>query len=423
MINDDNKYGPVTSKELEKRADENVLQPWATKYSEAKRDFEELDCEETYRTCFRRDRDRILYSKAFRRLQYKTQVLVNSAGDHYRTRLTHTLEVQQLSTSIADALGANRDLAEAIALGHDLGHTPFGHAVETTLNKKLTDENQGGFCHAIQSVRYVEHLDKHKGAEGLNLCIQVREGILKHDTDMFKTDYNDNQNKQWDCRHLNPTKPGSIESQIAYWSDKIAYLTHDWDDFKNSKLYDEANYEGIEGIKELDELMKYLAGNEDFELRDLIRNIHKHLIDNTYENLNNNSINNSAKAISLTEKRMNDYKVNIENNDKDAFVNSLIVNFNNEYRKKILRARVLLGDIYAQSPTVARMDEKAELIISKIFDKYVNKTELLPWKTQNIIKENGNKYRVVADHIAGMTDRYAYKIYDELFLSGGRDLV
>lgn len=413
------KFGPVTSKELEERAD-NVLQPWATKYSEANRDVEETEDEETYRTCFRRDRDRILYSKAFRRLQYKTQVLVNSAGDHYRTRLTHTLEVQQLSMSIADALGANRDLAEAIALGHDLGHTPFGHAVERKLNEILMENNKGVFSHAIQSVRYVEHLDKHKDTKGLNLCIQVREGILKHDTDIFKNGYGIEQEIQWNCRHLKPTTPGCIESQIVYWADKIAYLTHDWDDFESSGLYEEAIKANVNGVKELKELMDKLAGKEDWELRDLIRNIHKNLIDNTYENLNKSKIDRNFDIIALTEEKMKKYIVEFKYNEKDAFLNSLIVNFKDEYRNDLLKARKILGNIYTQSPTVARMDEKAELIVSKIFEKYVKKIHLLPWKTQNIIKKDGNKYRVIADHIAGMTDRYAYKIYDELFLSGGR---
>jgi dGTPase len=416
---------PITSKNLEDRADELILQPWATKYREAVRNNIEPE-DETYRTCFRRDRDRILYSKAFRRLQYKTQVLVNSAGDHYRTRLTHTLEVQQLAMSIADAIGANRDLTEAIALGHDLGHTPFGHAVERVLNKILISKEQGGFSHAIQSVRYLEHLDSHNGLEGLNLCMQVREGILKHDTDIFEYGFGENQIKQWDCKLLSPTKPGNIEAQIAYWADKIAYLSHDWDDFKNCGLYQEAIAEQIDGIKELEDIMNYLAGkiDDNWKLRDLIRNLHNNLIGHTFKILNDNKISKSTDIIELTEMNMTEYRNNKHRNNedvsnKDVLLNSLVVNFEKEYREQVLKARKLLGQIYAQSPTVARMDERAVCMVSEIFNKYENKTHLLPWKTQQTIKAKDNKWRVIADHMACMTDRYAYKIYDELFLSGG----
>lgn len=413
---------PVTSEELEKRADDYILQPWATKYSESQRLYDE-NKDETYRTNYRRDRDRILYSKAFRRLQYKTQVLVNSAGDHYRTRLTHTLEVQQLAMSIADALGANRDLSEAIAVGHDLGHTPFGHAVERTLNNKLLSLGEGGFSHAIQSVRYVEHLDSHCGKEGLNLSIQVREGILKHDTDVFASNYSDNQIKQWDCTHLSPCIPGSIEAQIVYWADKIAYLSHDWDDFIDSGIRQEAIDQGIEGVYELEELLKSLITESDNpgDLRDLIRNIHTQLIKDTFIALNSHEIKKSKDIIDITTKKMEDLKYyeGGDINKKDIFINSLTVNFSNDYRNRFLEARKLLGKIYSQSPTVARMDEKAEYMIEKIFDKYVSKPNLLPWKTQNTIRQKKNKYRVIADHISCMSDRYAYKIFEELFLSGG----
>ncbi|AKL94975.1 deoxyguanosinetriphosphate triphosphohydrolase Dgt [Clostridium aceticum] len=417
---------PIKSKELERRNDELILQPWATKYSEADREVEEQEDDETYRTNYRRDRDRILYSTAFRRLQYKTQVLVNSAGDHYRTRLTHTLEVQQLAMSIADALGANRDLAEAIALGHDLGHTPFGHAVERVLNKILLSKDQGCFSHAIQSARYVEHLATHKGEQGLNLCIQVREGILKHDTDIFKSDFGENQSKQWNCSSLNPERPGGIEAQIAYWADKIAYLSHDWDDFKTSGLYDEAIKEKKDEVKELQEIMNYLTGREDnnWELRDLIRNLHENLVSYTFNTLKNSNINESRDIIKLTESNMMEHKCNLckgkqDANKKEILLNSLVVNFEKEYRRQVLKARDLLGQIYAQSPTVARMDERAECMISEIFHKYETKVHLLPWKTQKKIEAEGNKCRVIADHIACMTDRYAYRVYDELFLSRG----
>ena len=223
---------PMGCNVLEELEDKK-LAPWATKYSEIKYKEAEKSTEETYRTRFRRDKDRILYSKAFRRLQHKTQVIGTDTGDDFRTRLTHSLEVEQIATSLADALKLNKDLVSAIALGHDLGHTPFGHAVEALLNEELH-----AFSHAIQSVRYLENQAKDRN--GLNISLQVLEGILKHDTDIYGGAYNTKYKNQHDCSHLNPHLPGSMESQVVYWADKIAYLTHDFEDFSKTKILDNA---------------------------------------------------------------------------------------------------------------------------------------------------------------------------------------
>lgn len=204
----------------------NILSEFAVKAKESKgRIKEEKDCE--IRTCFQRDRDRILHSKAFRRLKHKTQVFLAPEGDHYRTRLTHTLEVSQISRTIARALGLNEDLTEAISLGHDLGHTPFGHNGEVILDKLL----KNGFKHNEQSLRVVDILSKHKKENGLNLTIEVRDGILNH---------------------TGNTKPFTLEGQIVKISDRIAYLNHDIDDAERA---------GLEGISELPEIILNILGH------------------------------------------------------------------------------------------------------------------------------------------------------------------
>jgi dGTPase len=417
----------ITSLELEKRADE-VTENWATKFSEAIRDNEDSG-EETYRTCFRRDRDRILYSKGFRRLQYKTQVFNNEANDHSRTRLTHTLEVQQLATSIADALGCNRDLAEAIAVGHDLGHTPFGHAVESILDEKLRMLGEGGFSHAVQSIRYVEHIESRNEHEGMNLCKQVREGIIRHDSDLLVQDGYKNYIEQWDCSGLRPSEPGSIESQIVYWADKIAYLSHDWDDFVNSGLKDEAIKNGIIIQEQINEVWGPLMGDDyvgskDIKLRDLIRNINTRLIQDSFKTLVELDISSSSEVRDKVKERQENYRrkcynEGIEIDNKKLFRDTLLINFSEDYRELFFKARKFINEYYICSPTIMIMDEKAKYMAEKVFDKFVNNHKLLPWKTKKTIDDKKGRcspVRIIADHIACMTDRYISKVYEELFL-------
>lgn len=231
--------------------------------------------EETYRTIFRRDRDRILYSGGFRRLQDKTQVMAAVKNGDHRTRLTHTLEVEQIAVSIADALKLNKDLTSAIALGHDIGHTPFGHAVESFLNLKLKDK--GGFSHAVQSVRYLEEKKK-------KLSNEIIEGIFKHDTDSFTFKLLEENE---DCIQIKNKKeyylgmpPGTLEAQIVYWADKIAYLTHDFEDFYKSGLLEKA-------IKEENDK---LGGKLDQIFQDLVKDIEQKSIFNEKGYISDNRI-------------------------------------------------------------------------------------------------------------------------------------
>lgn len=466
---------PVECIELENLADEKLV-PWAIKHSEIKYKNPGEHVEETYRTRFRRDRDRILYSEAFRSLQNKTQVIETDIGDDFRTRLTHSLEVEQIAVSLADALKLNKDLVSAIALGHDLGHTPFGHATESLLNKKLKEETNEGFSHAVQSVRYLE--DQAKDRNGLNISLQVLEGILKHDTDIFDGTYDIIYKKQHKCDHLRPYDPGSMESQVVYWADKIAYLSHDFEDFRKTKLLDKALEEGtLEEEKLKGVLSNIITEDEDrieklkvainkgdtdketldkvffdltngrstkindprkVETRDIIRNVIANLIKGTIDNINSNidELNSSADVVSLTKDRMiNEEKKlreegqeGVEKEDieksikKKAYQNALLVNFSDEYRKAYLELRDIINTHYIRSPEISCSDRKAQRMVGLIYDEFANDQRLLPLKIQKYIDEGKDtKHRAIADYIASMTDRQAKNIYKKLFEVGDYD--
>jgi dGTPase len=202
----------MTIRETIEQREKLILSPWAALSSESQgRQLPEEEC--SIRTVFQRDRDRIIHSKAFRRLKHKTQVFLSPTGDHYRTRLTHTLEVSQIARTIARALGLNEDLTEAVALGHDLGHTPFGHAGEEVLDQIVP----GGFVHNLQSLRVVDHLEK--GGKGLNLTFEVRDGIEKHSKGKGEILPRDPSEKAM-----------TLEGQVVRAADIIAYISHDLDD-------------------------------------------------------------------------------------------------------------------------------------------------------------------------------------------------
>lgn len=265
------------------------------------------DLEESYRTLFRRDRDRILYSGGFRRLQDKTQVMSAVKDGDHRTRLTHTLEVEQIAVSIADALKLNKDLTSAIALGHDVGHTPFGHAVERFLNKEL--KNEGGFSHALQSVSYLV-----KDGNKMKLSNEIIEGILKHDTDSFTYTFSKGnegylQVKDKDSYFSNEA-PGTLEAQVVYWSDKIAYLTHDFEDFHKNRFLDEALENDNDSLKKkLEEsLGKLVNKTPDLKDKDELNDITRDLIRNIIQDL----VNESSKRIRIN------LKNKIDKNDNES---------------------------------------------------------------------------------------------------------
>lgn len=363
---------------------------------------QESEQEETYRTEIRRQRDKILYTGGFRRLQDKTQVMsATLTGDH-RTRLTHTLEVEQIALSVSDALGLNRDLVSAIALGHDIGHTPFGHAAERTLDKLL--EDNGGFHHPIQSIKYL--WEKY----GDKLINEIYEGILLHDSDMYdmnmdKVDkqlkycvfYDNKEKDNKTAKYIDDSEckissffnkvPSTLESQIVVWADKIAYITHDLEDFIHSSIYisvikvDKSKENEL--VELLNNLITYNNPNKrierikDFELRDLLRNVTTNLIKSSAENIISLNTENKFEQVDVqikTQERISEQ----EENKKKRFLNSLIINFDDKFRNRYYKLRDFLDKEYIFSSEVQRSDAKAQKIITSLFNEFKENYKLTP---------------------------------------------
>ena len=348
------------------------------------------------RTEFQRDRERIIHSTAFRRLEYKTQVFVNHEGDMYRTRLTHTIEVAQIARAAARALKINEDLTEAISLAHDLGHTPFGHAGQDILNICMKDF--GGFEHNIQSLRIIDKLEnKYASFPGLNLCFETREGLLKKCSLSRAKKLGDIGKRFID------KKQSSLEAQLTNVCDEIAYNNHDIQDgIRAKKIF----IEQLEDVPIFYQQMKLVLNkypsisgskivNETVRL--IINLLVNDLINNTKSNIKNESITN------FTEVRDHDRP---------------LVCFSEEVKKSnMVLKRFLYANLY-KHPDVIKMTEEANRIIKNLFSAYNNDISLLPkdFYTYNLEKINsGFKERVICDYIAGMTDRFAQQEHKKLF--------
>jgi dGTPase len=377
----------VTRRDLEEK-EEKLLAGYAQKSRDSKgRQYKEPEHE--YRSAYQRDKDRIIYSTAFRRLEYKTQVFVNHEGDHYRTRLTHTLEVVQIAKTIARALRLNEDLAESIALAHDLGHTPFGHSGEDTLREIMKDH--GGFDHNAQGLRVVDMLeDRYPEFPGLNLSYEVREGIIKHATRF---------DKPQPYVSFEVKTPPTLEAQVVDAADEIAYDNHDLDD-------------GIaSGLISHDTLSHILLWEKTaHEIRTAYPAIGREIaIYQTVKSLINKQVTDLAVE---TEKNIQSFQIK-----SVADVRALpqkIVSFSKdmEEARKPLR-EFLLKNLY-QHYRVVRMSDKARRFINDLFRVYLDKPEQLPPTTHSRLKKEG-AYRVICDYIAGMTDRYALDEYKKFF--------
>jgi len=344
--------------------------------------------EALHRSAFARDRDRIIHTTAFRRLEYKTQVFVNSEGDHYRTRLTHTLEVTQIGRSLARALCANEDLVEAIALAHDLGHTPFGHAGEQALQGLMMDH--GGFDHNRQSLRIVEELEcRYPQFPGLNLTWEVREGIIKHTTDYDQSLVED----------FDPDLRGTLESQLVNVADEIAYNTHDLDDGLRAGILRPSILKGL-GLWE--EALEYVGFRPSDVLPDMVRySIIRYLVGREVEDL-----------VQETDHRLR--AGNVDSVDKIKALDHNLVDFSTEmkaYNRELKRC--LLHNFYYH-PHLIRKTTKAKRILAHMFEAYSEEPRQLPASTQALL-ETRDFHRVVCDYIAGMTDRYAAQEYSKLF--------
>ena len=349
----------------------------------------------TSRTEFQRDRDRIIHSTAFRRLEYKTQVFVNHEGDLFRTRLTHSIEVAQIARSIARNLHLNEDLVEAISLAHDLGHTPFGHAGQDALNACMKD--YGGFEHNMQSLRVVDALEQRYGAfDGLNLMFETREGILKHCSLT-------NAKKLGDIgqRFIDNKQP-SLEAQLANLADEIAYNNHDIDDGLRS---------GLLTTSQLDEIDLYARHRAEVE-HDFPGITGRRAINETIRRMINALI---IDLIQASESRIAD--AGLQSIDDVRNAPPLITFSDAMQREATLLKRFLRQNLY-QHYLVNRMTSKARRIVTELFDAFLQEPNLLPpdYQMAPDPKQPAAQAREVADYIAGMTDRYAMREHRRLFV-------
>ena len=363
------------------------LAPFATNSRESKgRQYPEEN--HPYRTNFQRDRDRIIHSTAFRRLEYKTQVFVNHEGDHYRTRLTHTIEVAQISRSIARALRLNEDLAEAIALVHDVGHTPFGHAGEDALNEIMKDN--GGFEHNRQTLRVVDILEeKYPEFPGLNLTYEVREGIIKHETlydHPIPTEFS-------------PQEKATLECQLVNAADEIAYHCHDIDDgLASDILHDE----------DLNQISIWLDLTRSLEKRypELTPTQRRHQMVRMLINFE------VSDLIVETTERIELSRIKTLEEVRKAHQN--IVSFSGKTNKLNHELKQMLFDKMYRHYRMIRMADKAKRIINQLFEVYLKNSDQLPPSFHRRPKDD-NKMQLICDYIAGMTDRFALQEYKKLF--------
>ncbi len=363
-----------------------ILAPYAA-FSAKTRGRQHGGVEHEFRTAYQRDRDRVIHSAAFRRLEYKTQVFVNHEGDHYRTRLTHTIEVSQISRTIARALGLNEDLAGAIALVHDLGHTPFGHSGEEVLHHLMIDF--GGFNHNRQSLRIVDLLERrYPDYPGLNLTYEVREGIVKHET----------STEPILPEIFPPDEKPTLEASLVDLADSIAYNSHDvddglssgilkWEDLEDVPLWQDAKAESENKHPGLD------AKHRRYSIvRILVDKQVTDLVQQALENIRKNKIQTLDNVRSLREK---------------------LVAFSPAMMEKLNELNGFLNRKLYHHERLQRMASQGREIIETLFDRYRKDPYKLHGKFKLRIDREPLEI-IICDFIAGMTDRYAYRMYDEL---------
>lgn len=340
---------------------------------------------------FERDRDRIIHCAAFRLLEYKTQVFVNHEGDYYRTRLTHSLEVAQIARGIARRMRLNEDLTEALALAHDLGHTPFGHTGEEVLNRLMA--RYGGFEHNRQSLRIVELLEeRYPGFNGLNLCWETREGIIKHSSDGDRPGVD--EAAEYDPR-LRPT----LEGQIIDLADEIAYNNHDIDDGLKAGYITLGDLAAVQLWRETWELVggKFPGLSEERHVYQTISHLIGALIDD---------------LVQTTLARLNEHAITALDAVRQHPVR--LVGFSVETRRRNGELKAFLHRHLYRHYKVERMRVKAERFLSLLFESYHAHPTLLPRQHQEKYDQYGRE-RVICDYIAGMTDRFAMEEYKRLF--------
>ncbi len=341
------------------------------------------------RTCFQRDRDRVIHSAAFRRLEYKTQVFVNHEGDYYRTRLTHTMEAAQITRTVARALGLNEELAEAVALAHDLGHTPFGHAGEKVLNQLMRPH--GGFDHNAQSLRTIDWIEnRYPNFRGLNLSFEVREGIIKHSHFQDRPAAQEFDPSTWPC----------LEAQIVDLADEIAYLGHDVDDGLKA---------GMLTVEELEQSQLYCEAN---------------LVARVAAN-GEVSIERYQTVRRIIDAMATDLVTNLDAEIQHAPIDSVeavrqagraLAQFSPAMAAQVDELKEIMRDRLYRHYRVIRMTEKAGRVLEQLFNAYMSEPRQMPNHVLMLHEHDGEPIpRVVADYIAGMTDRFALDEYKKLF--------
>ncbi len=345
--------------------------------------------EHTFRLPFQRDRDRIIHSSAFRRLEYKTQVFVNHEGDYYRTRLTHSIEAAQITRTLCRTLGLNEDVGEAVALSHDLGHTPFGHAGERVLNRLM--EPHGGFEHNAQSLRIVDVLEeRYPDFPGLNLSWEVREGIVKHSSEYDRPL----------VQQFEPAVKPVLEAQIVDYADEIAYNSHDIDDGLKSAMLAPSDLADVELWVEADEWVSREHPHATPSVRryQTVRRIIDRL---------------ATDMIQAIRDRIEEHRIRTLDDVRRCRVRLAGFTPAMAERNRCLK-RVLLERLYSHY-RVTRMAMKAQKIMTDLFQTYMEEPQQMPPHTHQRIEAGETKARVVADYIAGMTDRFALDEYKKLF--------
>ncbi len=372
----------LSREELEKK-EALLLAPYAA-LSGQSRGRVYSQAEHPLRTAFQRDRDRIIHSAAFRRMEYKTQVFIPHESDHFRTRLTHTIEVAQISRTLARSLGLNEDLAEAIALVHDLGHTPFGHAGEEVLDELLKDF--GGFNHNRQALRIVDTLERrYEEHPGLNLSYEVREGIVKHETKV-----------KIEHPGFNPNERPTLEASLVDIADEIAYNAHDTDDGLSS------GFISMEELLAADFLQAIgHEGPDKFVDDDKLRYaVVRRIIDATVRNV-----------LEETGRRLN--ALNISNLAEVRASDSKICGYSDEMQKTVLAVKTFLFQKLYHHPELKKHSSHAAAVIEGLFKELTRNPGLLPENFSQRLNDE-IKELIVADYIAGMTDRFAERIYEEI---------
>lgn len=374
-------HHPVIRLEYEKREDA-FLAPYAVRSAKS-RGRKHAEKEHEFRTAFQRDRDRIVHSTAFRRLEYKTQVFVNHEGDHYRTRLTHSLETSQIARSMGRALALNEDLIEAISLAHDLGHGPFGHAGEWALAEIM--KNYGGFEHNIHTLRLVEELeDSYAEFPGLNLTFETREGLKKHPERFYRD------------RNL---RFRSLEADLVDLSDEIAYNSHDLDDGLRSELLHENELKEVQMWNEASRYIqkKYSALPASQRKRLAIRLIINQL---------------AADLVRHSTARIQ--KLKIRSLDQLQKTAQPVISFSEPVKKKLMEVKRFLHKNLYQHYRVVRMTDKGQRFLKALFQVYLQKPGQLPPEVVARSKKDG-LHRAICDYLAGMTDRFALDEYKRFF--------